>query len=113
MQQFKVGDWVICHDTDLVQIQKANKKAITLGLNERIPVNCEFYKHIKLWQPKEGELIWVWQNGYVKGAELLPFHSFTTDASHNICVHSFQGQSLWYYDYCEPFIGKLPSFLQK
>lgn len=100
MTEFKVGNFARHIVTnDIIKITKVTSETIN-----GYPLACYIP-----WNPYIGELIWVWQNGYKYGAALLSFIGFSENTTHNVQVQSYQGNSIWYYDYCEPFIGELPS----
>jgi len=102
---FKVGDLVVSKHTGEV------------CLCEKIDGD-EFYSnenkwHITTsyssWQPKEGEWCWFYNTGEGKPfcgkfVTIIQKNNYTTYRAHNA----------WHEcEYCEPFIGELPSFLKE
>lgn len=101
---FKVGDWVryITGKTKTVARvditgEIPNYIGVSTGENVHIE-DCE------LWQPKEGEWCWFWSEGLLS-PHIMEFTHMGKDGK-GFCS-GFAG-----YDYCEPFIGELPSFLK-
>lgn len=87
--KFKVGDWI----TDGIEVWQHKE-------------NCRVKNQTNwnLWQPKEGEYCWFWENGYKMS--LLGKLTGITDSG-----KFFSGWGT--YDYCEPFIGELPTNLKE
>ena len=96
--RLKAGDWV--RDT-----REGMRRPIA-----QLKENCialthpeEHAKHFVLWQPKEGEWCWFWSEGNLS-PHIMQFSCMAADGK--TCLSGFAG-----YDYCEPFIGTLPSFI--
>lgn len=86
--KFKVGDWI----TDGVEVWQHKE-------------NCRVKNQTNwnLWQPKPGEYCWFWENG-----DKMPLFGKLTGMTESGKFFSDWGT----YDYCEPFIGKLPTILK-
>lgn len=110
MEQFKVGDWVKTKAGFIKQIScLTGDKCDTLSIgNTSIGINVVFKNEIELWQPKEGE--WCWFYDDTEGTPIFGrFYKQDKDFG-NCCYPQHQINSP--YSYCEPFIGELPSFLK-
>lgn len=100
---FKVGDWVIQTDGDdlgdkPIQIKFEDDTMISFD-GETFWSDSVFSK----WQPKDGEWCWVFDDEL--RSELTNKAYITSDGvikTHDSCK----------WEYCEPFIGELPSFLK-
>ena len=100
--KFKVGDWVI-HNGVHKQVTKAIDGYID-SLDNQVAVIMK-EESLELWEPKEEEYFW-YKNDLVK------FHE--TQKNLGLLLQSARGCSYYpaeknFEDYCEPFIGKLPS----
>ena len=106
MQQFKIGDWVDYAGEFYRVHEEYNGK----GNISKEVVNSlvRHGKNVQLWQPKEGE--WCWFYDDTEGTPIFGrFYKQDKDFG-NCCYPQHQINSP--YSYCEPFIGKLPTFLQ-
>ena len=104
--KFKVGDWVI-HNGVHKQVTKAVDGYIDSLDNEVAVIMKE--ESLELWEPKEEEYFW-YKN------DLVRFHETQTNLG--LLLESARGCSYYpaeknFEDYCEPFIGKLPSNLKQ
>ena len=91
MQTFKVGDWIVEPNGNKVR------------LNE-VPEPGSYYaEDCVLWQPQPGEWCWFWNDD-----NTLVLSQFAHGLSNGA---KFTSKNLMY-QYCEPFIGQLPSILQ-
>ena len=102
--KFKKGDWVI-HNGEYKQVTKAVDGYID-SLDNKVAVIMK-EESLELWKPKDKEYFW-YKNDLVK------FHE--TQANLGLLLESARGCSYYpaeknFEDYCEPFIGKLPSNL--
>ena len=102
--KFKVGDWVI-HNGEYKQVTKAIDGYID-SLDNKVAVIMK-EESLELWKPKEKEYFWY-------RSDLVKFHKSQTDLG--TLLESARGCSYYplanFEDYCEPFIGQLPSFLK-
>jgi len=98
---FKVGDWVTW-----VNPANGNKELTLIKTIEDKEAFDEWGE--ELWQPKEGEWCWFYNTGEGKPfcgkfVTIIQKNNYTTYRAHNA----------WHEcEYCEPFIGELPTFLQ-
>ncbi len=90
--KFKVGDWVRDGKNIYQFIEPSSIYSYELSLNR-----CE------LWQPQPGEWCWFWENG-----DKIPSFGKLTGMTES--GKFFSGWGI--YDYCEPFIGELPTNLK-
>ena len=100
MSSFKPGDWVNIPSlyTDPVQYRS---DLCHLGL--------------ELWQPKPNEWCWFWNKSFPK-RQLLPFRSYFKGSfystEYGVTIFNEVLCKCNYFDYCEPFIGQLPTNLK-
>ena len=104
--KFKKGDWVI-HNGKYKQVTKAVDGYIDSLDNEVAVIMKE--ESLELWEPEDGKYFW-YKN------DLVRFHE--TQANLGLLLESARGCSYYpaeknFEDYCEPFIGKLPSNLKQ
>ena len=102
--KFKTGDWVI-HNGVAKRVTKAVDGYIDSLDNEVAVIMKE--ESLELWEPEDEKYFW-YKNDLVK------FHE--TQANLGLLLESVRGCSYYpaeknFEDYCEPFIGKLPSNL--
>ena len=91
MQQFKIGDWVD-YAGNLYRVhEKYNGKGNIS--KEVVNTLVRHNKNVKLWLPKEGE--WVWCRNGCDSAYIIQYKIVNYDIEY------------------EPFIGELPTFLQR
>ena len=95
MQTFKVGDWV------------------RFSWGKPFILTEKDYKYFKdcntlhLWQPQPGEWCWFWDNEY--NIDLRKFHRYSEEEN---IYFADNGVVYISYNFCEPFIGQLPTILQ-
>ena len=104
--KFKVGDWVV-HNGVVKQVTKAVDGYIDSLDNEVAVIMKE--ESLELWEPEDEKYFW-YKN------DLVRFHE--TQANLGLLLESARGCSYYpaeknFEDYCEPFIGKLPSNLKQ
>ena len=104
--KFKVGDWVI-HNGVIKQVTKAVDGLID-SLDNQVAVIMK-EESLELWEPEDGKYFW-YKN------DLVRFHETQTNLG--LLLESARGCSYYpaeknFEDYCEPFIGKLPSNLKR
>ena len=103
--KFKKGDWVI-HNGEYKQVTKAVDGYID-SLDNQVAVIIK-EESLELWEPKEKEYFW-YKNDLVK------FHETQTNLG--LLLQSARGCSYYpaeknFEDFCEPYLGKLPSNLK-
>ena len=102
---FKVGDWVI-HNGKYKRVTKAVDGYID-SLDNAVAVIMK-EESLELWKPKTNEYFW-YKNDLVK------FDEIQTNAG--VLLQSIRGCSYYpsknFEDFCEPFIGKLPSTIEQ
>ena len=104
--KFKKGDWVI-HNGVVKRVTKAVDGYIDSLDNEVAVIMKE--ESLELWEPEDEKYFW-YKNDLVKIHE--------TQANLGLLLESARGCSYYpaeknFEDYCEPFIGKLPSNLKQ
>ena len=104
--KFKIGDFVI-HNGVAKIVTKAVDGYIDSLDNEVAVIMKE--ESLELWEPREEEYFW-YKN------DLVRFHETQTNLG--LLLESARGCSYYpaeknFEDYCEPFIGKLPSNLKQ
>lgn len=104
--KFKVGDWVI-HNGVAKRVTKAVDGYIDSLDNEVAVIMKE--ESLELWEPEDEKYFW-YKN------DLVRFHE--TQANLGLLLESARGCSYYpaeknFEDYCEPFIGRLPSNLKQ
>jgi len=108
---FKVGDWVRIWDkpTRILRVVEANAlhtEAEYYDTPSGFRDGCLNPKGLELWQPKEGEWCWFWNKDSEMPPVLRRFKQTQKDGAH------ITKDDCYFYDYCEPFIGTLPSFIK-
>ena len=103
---FKTGDWVI-HNGVAKRVTKTIDGYIDSLDNEVAVIMKE--ESLELWEPEDEKYFW-YKN------DLVRFHE--TQANLGLLLESARGCSYYpaeknFEDYCEPFIGKLPSNLKQ
>ena len=104
--KFKKGDWVI-HNGVAKRVTKAVDGYIDSLDNEVAVIMKE--ESLELWEPRGEEYFW-YKN------DLVRFHKTQTNLG--LLLESARGCSYYqaeknFEDYCEPFVGKLPSNLKQ
>ena len=104
--KFKVGDWVI-HNGVVKRVTKAIDGYIDSLDNEVAVIMKE--ESLELWEPKEEEEYFWYKNDLVK------FDEIKTNCG--TLLNSARGCSYYpaeknFEDYCEPFIGQLPTSIK-
>ena len=104
--KFKIGDWVI-HNGVVKRVTKAVDGYIDSLDNEVAVIMKE--ESLELWEPEDDKYFW-YKN------DLVRFHE--TQANLGLLLKSARGCSYYpaeknFEDYCEPFIGRLPSNLKQ
>ena len=115
--KFKVGDWVRNRINEIGQILQEDYKSKGLyKISNTHALKCEVgtsAKDLTIWVPKKGDWCWFWnKNGIPTIGQFL---SIETDGNRKYSAtfpntpHPF----ITYYDYCEPFLGQLPTNIQE
>ena len=104
--KFKTGDWVI-HNGVAKRVTKAVDGYIDSLDNEVAVIMKE--ESLELWEPEDEKYFW-YKN------DLVRFHETQTNLG--LLLESARGCSYYpaeknFEDYCEPFIGRLPSNLKQ
>ena len=89
--QFKAGNWVVHPDANAPW--KLSQNSINHLDNSKL----------ELWQPQLGEWCWFWDLGNFP--ELRQFKRI-------LISNKYESYQTFTYDYCEPFLGKLPTTLK-
>lgn len=105
--KFKVGNWVVNKESKQRIIKKVTSvysDTVTVG-DSTVGINVMLIKDLELWEPKEGDICWFWNksNIYPRLATFIneSLGSYYADTSNDG------------FDFCEPFIGQLPSYLKE
>ena len=96
--KFKVGDWI----TDGIEVWQHKE-------------NCRVKNQTSwsLWQPKPGEWCWFLNKGRIP--VISQFHSLEIEGNrkYSATFPNTPHPMIGYYEYCEPFIGNLPTLSNK
>ena len=103
--KFKVGDWVI-HNGVVKRVTKAIDGYIDSLDNEVAVIMKE--ESLELWEPKEEEYFW-YKNDLVKFDEIKTNCGTLLNSVRGCSYHTAEAN---YKDYCEPFIGQLPTSIK-
>lgn len=112
ISQFKAGDWV-CNDSSLFKIvlTKINGSFVKIHTNKPVE-ETDWYdaKIFTPWHPQEGEYCWfIFDLSKELKYELGQFDLINYDE----CIPYYGSkQHNKFFEYCEPFIGELPTFLK-
>ena len=103
--KFKVGDWVV-HNGVIKRVTMTVNGLIN-SLDKQLAV-IKKEESLELWKPKNNEYFW-YKNDLVKFDE--------TQTNAGVLLESIRGCSYHtaeqnFEDFCEPFIGKLPTILK-
>lgn len=104
--KFKVGDWVI-HNGVAKRVTKAVDGYIDSLDNEVAVIMKE--ESLELWEPEDEKYFW-YKN------DLVRFHETQTNLG--LLLESARGCSYYpaeknFEDYCEPYLGRLPTLINK
>ena len=112
--KFRVGDWLVeIYSGDFAKVLNIYKKDIRVHLlksNSIITTESTDFIH---WQPKKGEWCW-WFSTKNRVPTIGQFLTIETDGNrkYSATFPNTPHPSIAYYDYCEPFLGTLPTKLQ-
>ena len=112
--KFKVGDWVVeIHSTTKAQVLELFGNQIRVKFCYPDAIITTDSSDFIPWVPKKGEYCWFWNKGatltVLKLLEIVDDGDRKYFAAMPNIPHSLGG----YYQYCEPFLGKLPTKLQE
>ena len=103
--KFKVGDWVV-HNGVIKRVTMTVNGLIN-SLDKQLAV-IKKDDSLELWKPKNNEYFW-YKNDLVKFEE--------TQTNAGVLLQSIRGCSYYpsedFEDFCEPFIGQLPTILKE
>ena len=112
--KFKVGDWVVdIHSTTKAQVLELFGNQIRVKFCYPDAIITTDSSDFIPWVPKSGEYCWFWNKGTT--ITVLELLEIVDDGNRKYFAampnipHSLGG----YYQYCEPFLGKLPTKLQE
>ena len=114
--KFKVGDWVRNRINEIGQILQEDYKGKGLyKISNTHALKCEVgtsAKDLTIWVPKKGDWCWFLNKGKIP--VISQFHSLEIEGNrkYSATFPNTPHPMIGYYDYCEPFLGKLPTELQ-
>ena len=112
--KFKVGDWVVeIHSTTKAQVLELFGNQIRIKFcypDAIITTDCSDFIP---WQPKPGEWCWFLNKGKIP--VISQFHSLEIEGNrkYSATFPNTPHPMIGYYEYCEPFIGNLPTLSNK
>ena len=112
--KFKVGDWVVeIHSTTKAQVLELFGNQIRVKFCYPDAIITTDSSDFSLWQPKKGD--WCWFLNKDRIPTISQFLSIETDGNrkYSATFPNTPHPMIGYYDYCEPFIGNLPSNLKR
>lgn len=122
LSDVSVGDWIRTPDDEVTQVLELDEIHGTQNKlsNGHICFNG-FLKACELWQPKEDEWCWFWNNneGHTDLGPRLAKFMFKIDELQSpmdfpaFHITKYKPKNYGYtYDFCQPFIGELPTYLK-
>ena len=113
--KFKVGDWVVNKTSKqriVKKITSTYSDTVTVGDSE-VGINVMLINDLELWQPKPGEWCWFLNKGRIP--VISQFHSLEIEGNrkYSATFPNTPHPMIGYYEYCEPFIGNLPTLSNK
>ncbi len=113
INDFEVGSWIRTPDNEIVQILEFDTvNGIKNKLSNESTCFNGYLKACVLWKPEEGEWCWFWSKNFTQ-KQLLPYKSYFKGdyktKEQGIGLFNKKLCYIDYFDYCEPFIGKLPT----
>ena len=113
--KFKVGDWVIeIHGGGYAKVLEVIKKdLLRVNLYDSNAIITTESTDFILWQPQPGDWCWFLNKGRIP--VISQFHSLEIEGNRK-CSATFPNTThpmIGYYEYCEPFIGNLPTLSNK
>lgn len=112
--KFKVGDWVVeIHSTTKAQVLELFGNQIRVKLCYPDAIITTDSSDFIPWIPKKGD--WCWFLNKSRIPVISQFHSLEIEGNrkYSATFPNTPHPMIGYYDYCEPFIGNLPTTLQK
>ena len=112
--KFKVGDWVIeIHSTTKAQVLELFGNQIRVKFCYPDAIITTDSSDFIPWVPKPGEWCWFLNKGRIP--VISQFHSLEIEGNrkYSATFPNTPHPMIGYYEYCEPFLGKLPTKLQK
>ena len=112
--KFKVGDWVVeIHSTTKAQVLELFGNQIRVKFCYPDAIITTDSSDFIPWVPKKGEWCWFSHKGRI--SVISQFHSLEIDCNRKYAATfpNTPHPMIAYYDYCEPFLGKLPTKLQE
>jgi hypothetical protein len=103
---FKIGDLVlnILSSRKAFKIEFIDKYGNCFGNKD---CDCAHMEYLTKWIPKKDEWCWFWDNEY--NIDLRKFHRYSEEEN---IYFADNGVVYMSYNFCEPFIGQLPTILQ-
>ncbi len=112
--KFKVGDWVVeIHSTTKAQVLELFGNQIRVKFCYPDAIITTDSSDFIPWVPKKGD--WCWFLNKSRIPVISQFHSLEIEGNrkYSATFPNTPHPMIGYYDYCEPFIGNLPTTLQK
>ena len=112
--KFKVGDWVVeIHSTTKAQVLELFGNQIRVKFCYPDAIITTDSSDFSLWQPKKGD--WCWFLNKDRIPTISQFLSIETDGNrkYSATFPNTPHPMIGYYNYCEPFIGNLPTLSNK
>ena len=112
--KFKVGDWVVeIHSTTKAQVLELFGNQIRVKFCYPDAIITTDSSDFIPWIPKKGDWCWFLNKGRIP--VISQFHSLEIEGNrkYSATFPNTPHPMIGYYDYCEPFIGNLPTTLQK
>lgn len=108
--KFKVGDWVIHKRKGICKIEKISPTNEPDDKNVWLEnKGACFINELELWEPKEEEYFW-YKNDLVKFDEIKTNFGTLLESVRGCSYHTAEEN---FRNYCEPFIGQLPTYLKE
>ena len=127
MSSFKPGNWVILSSSSdsrsLAQVKETyldSNKSKLYWPSENSTAVCSEMQYYELWQPEVGEWCWFWNKcmDIDQSPRLAQFHLIVEELQEPMDFPAFYQTKYktiklgYLYDFCEPFIGQLPTFIK-
>ena len=112
--KFKVGDWVVeIHSTTKAQVLELFGNQIRVKFCYPDAIITTDSSDFIPWVPKPGEWCWFLNKGRIP--VISQFHSLEIDGNrkYSATFPNTPHPMIGYYEYCEPFIGNLPTLSNK